>query len=290
LLYVTAKRKLDSVIRIFERNGFPFVEDTNILPNSEDQSTYFMCSGMQRCKNRFREPDCTSLSSMQSCIRTNDIEQVGDGTHLTYFQMLGNFSFKGIEYQQSVEMWDEIVKTLGIEITSVHVHPESFHHSLWRKLKYTVIDDVDCVWSDGDIGGYCCELYNDSLGHSTDVGFGWERMVQVIEGKSRVDETSLFDQRLSPVCRDHVRTLESLWHNGIEPYNKGRGYVVRKLLRRILNEKLTGMLFQPWLDQEYGHVDRKLEKGRKFKEKYKNMTDEWWWDSFGITPDERKLL
>lgn len=253
---------------------------------------------MQRYRNRFRERDGGGLSSLQSCIRTNDIDLVGDGTHLTYFQMLGNFSFGGIEYKQSVEMWHEIVQ-IGIPITSVHVHPESSHRGLWEKLGYTVIDDPDCKWSDGDIGGYCCEMYNgelevgnlvNTLGHSTDVGFGWERMVQVMEGKKRVDETSLFNQNLSPVCRDHVRTLESFWKNDIQPYNKGRGYVVRKMLRRILNDNLEGMIFQEWLDKEQGHLERKLTFGRKHKEKYKDMSDQWWWDSFGITPEERKLL
>lgn len=122
------------------------------------------------------------------------------------------------------------------------------------------------------------------------MGFGWERMVQVMEGKKRVDETSLFDQSLSPICRDHVRTLESFWKNDVQPHNKGRGYVVRKMLRRLLGENLTGTIFQSWLDSEESHIERKLKLGRKHKEKYKDKPDRWWWDSFGITSEERRIL
>ena len=75
---------------------------------------------------------------------------------------------------------------------------------------FTVVDDPECIWSDGLIGGYCCEMYVKdleignlvhTLGHSVDVGFGLERLVQVLEGKTRVHETSLFRQELPPLAR-----------------------------------------------------------------------------------------
>uniref|UniRef100_UPI0039C3A3FF hypothetical protein n=1 Tax=Pseudomonas aeruginosa TaxID=287 RepID=UPI0039C3A3FF len=87
-----------------------------------------------------------------------------------------------------------------------------------KSLGYEVVDDLDCQWSDGEIGGYCSEVYwrgieignlVNTLGTMTDVGFGFERLMMAIEGKSRVDETSLFDQSLNPILRDHVRALDS---------------------------------------------------------------------------------
>lgn len=254
---------------------------------------------MQRHHKRFREPDGTGLSSLQSCIRTNDIDLAGDGSHLTSFQMLGNFSFRGIPYQKSIEMWHEIITSLNIPVSTVHVHPKSSHHSWWRNLGYSIIDDIDCQWSDGDIGGYCCELYCgnleignlvNTLEHSTDVGFGWERIVQILEQKSRVDETSLFRQDLDYLSRDHVRTLEVMWDNGIRPESKGRGYICRKLLRKLVGYDLKGVVFQDWLDYETDLREKKLYKAKKYRDKYKDMTDEWWWDSFGVTAEERRLL
>ena len=60
---------------------------------------------MQQVKERFLHLDQSKYGSLQSCVRTNDLELVGDGIHLTYFEMLGNFSFGGNDYDLSVELW-----------------------------------------------------------------------------------------------------------------------------------------------------------------------------------------
>ena len=99
---------MEVVERRFEQSGFPLVVDRNILPHGDD-STLFVCSGMQRVKDRFHCPDGGRYGSLQSCVRTDDIELVGDGSHLTYFEMLGNFSFGGDGYEVSVELWTSIL-------------------------------------------------------------------------------------------------------------------------------------------------------------------------------------
>src|SRR5690349_11933129 len=121
LPYVSAKRIEDVVRKHFELSGFPFVVDQHVIP--EDETTLFICSGMQRLKPRFKEPDRSKYGSRQSCIRTSDLEHVGDRSHLTYFEMVGNFSFGGEDYDVSVELWDRILRELRVPVTHVNVHP-----------------------------------------------------------------------------------------------------------------------------------------------------------------------
>ena len=104
------------------------------------------------------------------------------------------------------------------------------------------MDDLECEWSDGNIGGQCCEVYSrgieignlvNTLGHSTDVGFGWERLHQIVEGTRSVFETSLF-HHFHPVVSDHMRSLEAMYRCGIKPGFKGRSYICQRLLRRMI--------------------------------------------------------
>lgn len=249
---------------------------------------------MQQVKNRFLYPDGSKYGSLQSCIRTIDLELVGDGSHLTYFEMLGNFSFGGHDFETSVELWHSIVQDLKIPISEVRVHPDRLDHKrMWVKRGYNVVNDRSCKWSDGTISGECCELFVGNLeignlvnplGHSSDIGFGWERLHQLVEGKDRVDETSLFDQSLDFITRDHYRTLKVLRECGIQPGSKGREYICRRLVRRVLKTRLPGL--EDWIDQERELRDRKLPKARKAYRKFKGKSPEWWYETFGILPEE----
>lgn len=249
---------------------------------------------MQQVKDRFLDPDGSKYGSLQSCIRTNDLESVGDGCHLTYFEMLGNFSFGGNDFETSVELWHSIVKDLKIPVTEVRVHPNRLDHKqMWIKRGYNVVNDRACQWSDGNISGECCELFLgdleignlvNPLGHSTDVGFGWERLHQVVEKKRCVDETSLFDQSFDSVIRDHYRTLKVLRECGVQPGSKGREYICRRLVRRVLENSLPGL--EDWIEQERHLRDSKLPKARKAYRKFKNKSPEWWYETFGILPEE----
>lgn len=301
MLYVTAKRRIEEVVRKrFEQFGFPLHFDQNVVP--DDDTTLFVCSGMQRLKRRFKNPDNTRYGSLQSCIRTNDLDLVGDGSHLTFFEMLGNFSFGGNDYEVSVDLWHSILKDLEIPVDYVTCHPtQDGHTRLWQSRGYVVRPEPSCEWSDGEIGGYCCEIFVGTLeignlvnplGHSTDVGFGWERLHQIVEGKTRVDETCLFIPHYSTIVRDHVRTLEVLWRSGIQPGGKGRNYVCRRLLRRMLDhiDPQDVFVFQPWLEQEREMRDDKLRKAKRCYKKFKDRSPEFWWETFGILPEELKML
>jgi alanyl-tRNA synthetase len=296
LSYVKAKR---TVTKRFEEFGFPLIEDRNVLP--KDESTLFVCSGMQNLKDRFYSPDGGRYGSRQSCIRTNDLDLVGDGTHLTYFEMLGNFSFGGNDYQVSVDLWHSIISDLNLPVTHITVHPQRPDHSdLWKKHGYGIVLDENNIWSDGEIGGHCCEVFCGNLeignlvnplGHSTDVGFGWERLHMVVEQKNVVHETSLFDTSQHPVVSDHLRSLQCLIENGVIPSNKGRGYVMRRLIRRILPLLDEGQLFcQELVDKERESREKTLRSAKKSVRKNKDKSPQWWWDTFGVLPDELPLL
>lgn len=251
---------------------------------------------MQNLKPKFSRPDGTTDGSLQSCVRTNDLDLVGDGTHLTYFEMLGNFSFGKVPYDASIELWTAILDDLKLREGSViHVHPDSKHRSLWESRGWKVINDEECKWSDGAIGGYCSEVYwrgveignlVNTLETMTDVGFGFERLIAAIEGKPRVDECSLFDTSLSYVERDHVRALDSFWLNGVAPGNKSRNYVCRKLLRRVFGLLGKPYAWKDWLSSEHALWTKALERGKKAWRKNRDKSEQWWWETFGLTKED----
>jgi alanyl-tRNA synthetase len=260
---------------------------------------------MQPLKPRFQFPDLKSHGNIQYCVRTNDIEEVGDGTHLTFFQMIGSFGFGTKRYDQHCEMWTRIMTDLSIPVSHVNIHPESKFERYWEG-KYEIRYDESCVWTDGTVGGYCSELFTPSglevgnlvnpLGDSIDVGFGYERILQVMEGKSRVDETELFEQFLDPVSRDHYRTLCVFHEQGIEPGNKGRNYVCRRLCRRFirLNPVDLECPFGEWFPGERQRMEQSLRDGRKYWRRHRNkegsIPDLFYWETFGVMPEELPLL
>jgi len=258
----------------------------------------FTCSGMQVVKPKFYNPDFSRYSSVQSCLRTIDLDLVGDGTHLTYFEMLGSFSFGNNDYHQSMLLWHSVIKDLQIPVTHVTVHPsQDEHRRMWEELGYVVKPDEECTWSDGEIGGFCCELFVgdleignlvNPLGHSVDVGFGLERLVQVMEGKPRVDETSLFDQSLHPIVRDHLRSVSRLLEQQITPGNKGRNNVCKDLIRRML-PYLTSPLVpevEYWVERERETLRQKRYTLERYRNSFHKKPYEYWHSSLGLTKKE----
>ena len=287
---------------MFESDGISLSFPESVVPENDD-STLFVCSGMQDFKSRFSHPDGGRLGTVQPCVRTTDIDLVGDGSHLTSFDMVGNFSFGNNDYPDSVRLWHEILTRLAIPVTHVTCAPErGDHRQLWERLGYTVQLDPECIWSDGNIGGNCCEVFVgtleignlvNTLGHSTDVGFGIERLVQIREERSRVDETSLFPQDRTSLVRDHVRTLERLHQSGVTPGYKHRGWVCRRMLRRLFREGEPlpeDLVIGEWLRTERELQESNLRRARSTWRRHRNKPPEWWYASFGIPLEEYPLI
>ena len=250
---------------------------------------------MQVFKSRFTEKDGQHQSSIHSCIRTDDIDLVGDGNHLTSFEMIGNFSFGNDDYLSTCRMWDAILCDLEFPVTHVTVHPsQTSHEAIWRELGYKIVLDEGCLWSDGNIGGYCCEIFSGELevgnlvnpmGDSVDVGFGMERMVQILENKERVDETSLFGEG-HPIVRDHERTLRLMQKNGVYPGAKSRLGMCRQLVRRVL--KFVDALGEltPWLESENELLLRRRLDMERYSKRFGSKPPEYWKETHGWTVGE----
>jgi alanyl-tRNA synthetase len=104
----------------FESKGHVFRPSTPLVPRADDRSTLLTTAGMQPLMPFFlgREPPpAPLLTTVQKCFRTPDIDEVGlDGSHLTFFEMLGNFSFGQYFKQGAIEFaWEFVFEHLKVE-------------------------------------------------------------------------------------------------------------------------------------------------------------------------------
>lgn len=95
-----------------------------------------------------------------------------------------------------------------------------------------------------------------------------------------------------PVSRDHFRTLSVFWEQGIQPGNKGRNYVCRRLMRRFvrLNPSGSGLPFQDWFGSEKTRLERSVRDGRRHKRRNPGTTPQFYWETYGVLPEEMELL
>lgn len=112
----------EAFLQFFERKKHIRVPSSSLVPSHDDPSVLLTTAGMQQFKSYFiGEKDAkhdfggTALASVQRCFRTADIDSVGDPSHLTFFEMLGNFSFHGYFKREAISYaWEFLTKDLGI--------------------------------------------------------------------------------------------------------------------------------------------------------------------------------
>jgi alanyl-tRNA synthetase len=287
----------DEIVRtfvdFFHDRGHERVTGSSLIPPPGDP-VLFTTSGMHPLTPYLGgrpHPLGRRLVNVQRCLRTTDLDEVGDDTHLTVFEMLGSWSLGDYGLQQSLRWGYELmVDGYGIEPGRLHVtvHDDDEESPrTWRELGLPVEPTGDENWWSNGPTGLCgpdsemfvwtgttppsgtpttdprwVEVWNhvsmryhrhdngrlEPLHQSNvDTGMGVERMLTVLQGVDSVYDTDLFEPWMSDVGRlwpldrrqqrivcDHLRSVEVVIGDGVRPSNTGRGYVPRRLIRRVL--------------------------------------------------------
>jgi alanyl-tRNA synthetase len=277
------------IIKTYENfclsKGITFQLDDHVRPY--DDTTLFCPAGMQQFKKKFKaESETGTLANIQSCIRLKDLEEIGDGTHFLYFDMIGLFSFRTMKLQAAVDFWMEFIeKELSIKIDYVTIHPDKMEEwkSLYDSYNVEIREDDECKWTDGDIGGYCTEFFKDDveignivnpLGTCIDVGFGLQRLNDFINPSNQKTKEEIL-----------IDACDKMEYSGYYPSNKEQGYVFRKLLRELY--KLSSTWENEHYIKEKTRQDKVLSTYNRLKDrkKYQDKTKEWWFDTMGVDID-----
>lgn len=106
---MTAQELREKFLKFFEGKGHKIIPSSSLI-SKDDQSVLFTTAGMQQLKPYFagtKNPQDDfgnkNLVSVQKCFRTSDIDSIGDESHLTFFEMLGNFSIGGYGKKEAIE-------------------------------------------------------------------------------------------------------------------------------------------------------------------------------------------
>tara|TARA_B100000676_G_scaffold149092_1_gene147320 strand:- start:4628 stop:7195 length:2568 start_codon:yes stop_codon:yes gene_type:complete len=296
----------------FKKNGHTVVQSSPVIPQN-DPTLMFVNAGMVPFKDYFtgnQKPENKKAASSQKCVRAggkhNDLDNVGHtARHLTFFEMLGNFSFGDYFKEEAIKLaWELLTNKFDIPknrllITVFNEDEEAFN--LWKKIsgfsdeKIIKISSNDNFWSMGSEGpcGPCSEIFYDhgesvfggppgskdedgdrfveiwnlvfmqylkKQGQenialpkpSIDTGMGLERMSAVLQGKVNSFEIDVFESLISDIeeitkiktndeniasfriIADHLRSISFLIADGVIPSNEGRGYVLRRIMRRAM--------------------------------------------------------
>ena len=278
---------MKDLIKLYENfcflKGIPFKLDDSV--KSYDDTTLFCPAGMQQFKDKFKNPDNTTIANIQSCIRLNDLEEIGDGTHMLHFRMIGLFSFGKMTLNEAVDFWVEFIKDfLGIKISYVTIHPDKFDTWKWlyERHKIPIKLDSECIWSDGEMGGYCTEFYHDdveignivnTMDKFIDVGFGFSRINDIINGKNELTKNDILSDAINKI-------IEA----GFKPGPQKQGYVLRRLLRQLY--KGGGSIEHPFFTKEVERQEKAKVRYERLKIKHRDKPKEWWFDTHGIDLDE----
>lgn len=241
---------------------------------------------MQQFKNLFEDDGYSNtFTNIQRCFRSTDLDEIGDQTHLLTFDMIGLFSFRQWSVPQTIDFFVEFLKRLDLSPDFVTIHPDKIDSwsKYYQDYSFEIREDLECKWSDGNIGGYSTEFYiNDieignivnTLGTCIDVGFGLERLLQVSNSSTPLSKLQILE-----------KTSLELIENGVKVGDYKESYILKKLI--ILSLKngstLTHELFNEQRIKILGNYKNYLRE--KVKAKFKNKDTSYWKNTFGIDED-----
>jgi alanyl-tRNA synthetase len=296
----------------FGARGHTVVDSSPLVPRN-DPTLMFTNSGMVQFKNLFtgiESRDYVRATTSQKCVRAggkhNDLDNVGyTARHLTFFEMLGNFSFGDYFKDDAIPFaWQLLTRDFGLpaeKLTVTVYHDDDQAAAIWKKVaglpeeRIIRIPTSDNFWMMGPTGpcGPCSEIFYDHGDHirggppgspeqdgdrfveiwnlvfmqfeqhadgrraalprpSIDTGMGLERFGAVMQGKTDVFSTDTLRRLVEAsanvtdgepdgpgrfhhrVIADHLRSTSFLIADGVLPSNEGRGYVLRRIMRRAM--------------------------------------------------------
>ena len=292
-------------LKFFENHGHKVIPSSPLIPEN-DPSVLFTTAGMQPLVPYLlgeKHPEGKRLTDYQKCLRTNDIDEVGDNRHLTYFEMLGNWSLGDYFKEESIQMsYDFLTKELGIPAEKISVTcfagdedcpRDELTASCWEKAgiskdRIYFYGKDDNWWIAGEEGpcgpdtemfydtgkpkcsencqpscdcGKYVEIWNNVFMEyykkdgkytkleqkNVDTGLGLERMAMLLQGKQTPFDTELFSpvmEKLQSLAKnddiasrrivaEHMRASIMIICDGGRPSNLDRGYILRRLIRRM---------------------------------------------------------
>lgn len=349
--YMTSAEIREKYLSFFEEKGCKRMPSSSLIP--DDPSLLLTSAGMVQFKPYFLqqkhlEAPYIGTTTVQKCVRTNDIDIIGTtGRHLSFFEMLGNFSF-GEYFKKEMCAWAYEFSTEVLGLPPERLYFTVFEDDdetieIWKNIgvpedHISRLGEDDNFWRAGPTGpcGPCSEIYFDqgeefgcgspdcapgcdcdrfleywncvftqydgqedgSLVElpkkNIDTGMGLERIAAILQGVQSNYETDVLrslvavgekltgrvygedaDVDLSlRIMADHSRAVAFMIADGILPSNEGRGYVLRRLLRRaVMKGHLLG-LDRPFLNdyvaeivELMGHVYPEIIENRELAER-----------------------
>ena len=293
-------------LNFFKNHGHSVIPSAPLIPEN-DPSVLFTTAGMQPLVPYLlgeKHPEGKRLTDYQKCVCTNDIEEVGDNRHLTYFEMLGNWSLGDYFKEEAVSMsFEFLTKELGIPVDKISVTcfagdedapRDEVTAECWRKAgipdeRIYFYGKDDNWWIAGEEGpcgpdtemfydtgkepcskdcqpscdcGKYVEIWNNVFmeyykskdgtysklkQQNVDTGMGLERITFLLQGKTTPFDTEIFepimekleslqkidDIKSRRIIAEHLRSSMMIISDGGRPSNIDRGYILRRLIRRM---------------------------------------------------------
>ena len=304
-------------LEYFQSLDHKVLNSASLIPH--DETLLFTAAGMVPLKDFFsgyKKPDNPNMTSSQKCIRTIDIDIIGDtDRHLSFFEMLGNFSVgKYFKKEAITYSYEYITKHLNIPVENLWFtvyKDDQESYDIWKNHIGVPVERIqrgseDNFWHMNIPGpcGPCSEIFIDRgeaygeeggpigggedryieiwnlvfmesiqdkpfeiVGElpskNIDTGMGLERLAMVLQDKDSPFEIDTFsnmydalkkvvvksDKKLERIILDHIKASTFMISDGVVPTNEGRGYVLRRLLRRairalnMVSEELISLCF-----------------------------------------------
>ena len=284
----------------YRDHGHELLSGHTLMPPQGDDSVLFTTSGMHHLTPYLLgrpHPQGRRLTGVQRCLRTTDLEEVGDRSHLTVFEMLGSWSLGDYDTGQSLRWGYRLLREgFGLRPELLHVTvwggdeqvgPDTESLETWQDLGVPIEQTREENWWSNGPTGPCgpdseifvwtgpgvpvgtpstnpgwVEIWNHVMmryqrledgslvplpQRSIDTGMGLERLLTILQNTESVYECDVFrpwqetiptlyplDEQEHRVVIDHLRSSIVVIGDGILPSSNGRGYVLRRLLRRVL--------------------------------------------------------